>query len=474
MFAIILNSKLRGIFIHSLLLFMEVTRNQKNITLKRVLGLGSSVLLVSGIMIGTGIFKKIAPMAASGLSSNAIIVAWIVAGVITVFGALSVSGLATLTSESGGEYEYLRIIFGNFTGFIFGWSCFTIIGSASVAAMSYLFTQSLNAIFNCSFLNVDLHIKIIACVVIMLLTWLNCLGTKKSTQLNNVLTFLKIAGLLFIIIGGLFIFKSDTPEAEQVVVHKDFSVSKYTSLFFGVMLSAFWAYDGWLSVAFISGEIKNPKKNVPIAIVAGISIVMILYVLINMAYLKVLPLSKLAAIGNNEIAASEISKMMFGYYGNFLISFLILISALGSLNGIVITYSRMYYKMSLDGLFFAKASLIHSRYQTPYMALIYAMVISCLMVFSGTFDTLTDMIVFAGFLFYAMLAYGLIRMKKKGLVKVGRIGYPYVPIIFILFSLALMINTFIDQPKQTCFGILLMLSGVPFYYFFIKRNKRVD
>ncbi len=451
---------------------MSIVSDKKAIILKRVLGLSSSVLLVVGIMIGTGIFKKVAPMASSGLSQGAIIAAWIVAGIVTILGALSVSGLATLTTESGGEYEYIRIIFGNFIAFIFGWTCFTIIGSASVAAMSYLFTQSLNAIFNCSFLNVDLHIKIIACFVIMFLTWLNCMGTQKSTQLNNVLTFLKIAGLLFIIIGGLFVFKSDPPQMEQVTVHKDLSVSKYISLFFGIMLSAFWAYDGWLSVAFISGEIKNPQKNVPIAIVTGISIVMVLYVLINMAYLKVLPLHKLAAIGNNEIAASEISKMMFGYYGNFLISFLILVSALGSLNGIVITYSRMYYKMSLDGLFFAKASIIHSRYQTPYMALIYAMVISCLLVFSGTFDTLTDMIVFAGFLFYAMLAYGLIRMKKKGLLKVGRIGYPFVPIIFILFSLVLMVNTFIDQPKQTCFGILLMLSGIPFYYFFKKRNKK--
>ena len=451
---------------------MSIVSDKKAIILKRVLGLSSSVLLVVGIMIGTGIFKKVAPMASSGLSQGAIIAAWIVAGIVTILGALSVSGLATLTTESGGEYEYIRIIFGNFIAFIFGWTCFTIIGSASVAAMSYLFTQSLNAIFNCSFLNVDLHIKIIACFVIMFLTWLNCMGTQKSTQLNNVLTFLKIAGLLFIIIGGLFVFKSDPPQMEQVTVHKYLSVSKYISLFFGIMLSAFWAYDGWLSVAFISGEIKNPQKNVPIAIVTGISIVMVLYVLINMAYLKVLPLHKLAAIGNNEIAASEISKMMFGYYGNFLISFLILVSALGSLNGIVITYSRMYYKMSLDGLFFAKASIIHSRYQTPYMALIYAMVISCLLVFSGTFDTLTDMIVFAGFLFYAMLAYGLIRMKKKGLLKVGRIGYPFVPIIFILFSLVLMVNTFIDQPKQTCFGILLMLSGIPFYYFFKKRNKK--
>ena len=178
---------------------MSNVSDKKTIILKRVLGLSSSVLLVAGIMIGTGIFKKVAPMAASGLSSGYIIAAWIVAGIVTILGALSVSGLASLTTESGGEYEYIRIIFGNFIAFIFGWTCFTIIGSASVAAMSYLFTQSLNSIFHTSFLVDDFNIKITACVVIILLTCLNCLGTKKSTLLNNTLTWFKIGGVLFLI-----------------------------------------------------------------------------------------------------------------------------------------------------------------------------------------------------------------------------------------------------------------------------------
>lgn len=442
------------------------------ITLKRVLGLSSSILLVAGIMIGTGIFKKIAPMAASGLSGNYIIAAWVVAGIVTMMGALSISGLAALTTESGGEYEYLRIIFGNFVAFIFGWSCFTIIGSASVAAMSYLFTQSLNAIFHTPFLASDINIKILACLVIVLLTALNCFGTKESTMLNNVLTYLKIAGVMFLIIGSFFFFNGGHAGKTSIEVHQEFSFSKITGVFFAAMLSAFWAYDGWLSVAFISGEIKNPRRNVPIAIVSGIFAVMVLYVLINIAFLKVLPLQTLANLKDNEIAASEMSKMVFGNAGNFLISLLILVSALGSLNGIVITYSRMYYKMSVDGMFFRKASVIHPRYETPFMALIYAMVVSCLLVFSGTFDTLTDMIVFAGFLFYAMLAWGLVLMKRKGLVDAKRIGYPYVPIVYIIFSLFLMVNTFIDQPRQTLFGVLLILSGVPFYFFFKYSNRK--
>ena len=448
---------------------MSNVSDKKSIILKRVLGLSSSILLVAGIMIGTGIFKKVAPMAASGLSSGYIIAAWIVAGIVTILGALSVSGLAALTTESGGEYEYIRIIFGNFIAFIFGWTCFTIIGSASVAAMSYLFTQSLNSIFHTQFLAADINIKITACLVIILLTWLNCLGTKKSALLNNILTWFKIGGVLVLIIGGLFFFKNTMPVTQSVPM-QHFSGFKLMSVFFAAMLSAFWAYDGWLSVAFISGEIKNPQKNVPVAIISGISLVMILYVLLNWAFIKVIPLNNLASLGDNQIAAAEMSNRLFGNSGNFLISLLILISALGSLNGIIITYSRMYYKMAVDGFFFTRAAAVHARYETPHMALVFAMIISCLLVFSGSFDTLTDMIVFAGFLFYALLAYGFILMKRKGTITSKSFGYPYVQIAYILFSLLLMANTCISQPKQTLFGVGLMLSGIPFYFYF-KRNK---
>jgi APA family basic amino acid/polyamine antiporter len=176
-------------------------------------------------------------------------------------------------------------------------------------------------------------------------------------------------------------------------------------------------------------------------------------------------------LNENQIAAAELSNELFGKSGNLLISLLILISALGSLNGIIITYSRMYYKMAIDGFFFSNATAVHSRYETPHIALLYAMVVSCILVFSGTFDTLTDMIVFSGFLFYALLAYGLIKMKRKGLITVKNIGYPYVPLIYILFSILLMVNTCINQPKQTFFGICLMMSGIPFYFYFKKRNK---
>jgi APA family basic amino acid/polyamine antiporter len=453
--------------------------------LQRVLGVTSGIMLVAGIMIGSGIFKKIAPMAAAGLSEQAIIAAWVVAGIVTMLGAFTISGLAELTTASGGEYEYLRIVFGNFTAFIFGWSSFTIIGSASIAAIAFIFTQSINELIPIAnpwaawshwsiggliFPFSNASIKCIACMMIVALTWVNYRGTKKGAILNNAVTYLKILGMVWlIVIGFYFAFSRESIHEAIVSTPLSFKTS-FLGAFFAAMLSAFWAYDGWLNVSFVSGEIKNPTKNVPIAIITGVSLVMILYVLVNVAFMKVLPLSRLSSLTENDIAASVMAEMVMGSKGALFITVLILLSTFGALNGLIITYARLYYKMAQDGFFFKQVGNAHPRFHTPHIALFYSMVISCLLVFSGTFDMLTDLIVFAGFLFYALLAFGLIYMKQKGRIKGRLIGYPVVPVLFIIFSLALLINTCIEQPKQTFFGVLLMLSGIPLYYFF-KRSR---
>jgi basic amino acid/polyamine antiporter, APA family len=458
--------------------------NKTAIPLSRVLGLTSGILLVAGIMIGSGIFKKIAPMSASGLNGNYIIAAWVLAGIVTIFGAFTGAGLATMTTESGGAYEYLRLVFGNFVSFLFGWSSFTIIGSASIAAIAVVFASSVNSLIplydplhhlkdisigHLVYPFSDSGIKIFAIITIILLTWVNVLGTKKGAILNNLVTYAKVAGIMILIIIGLFYTGS---KADIAITGKAIAGTGGISAFFAAMLSAFWAYDGWLNVAFISGEIKNPKKNVPLAIIAGISLVMLLYVLVNIAYIKVLSLHYLASLGENDIAATVMAGTFMGSSGTIMIAILIMLSTFGSLNGLIITYARLYYQMSKEGFFFTKAANVHPRFRTPYMALIYSMIISCALVFSGSFDLLTDMIVFAGFLFYALLAWGLILMKRKGRITVRLIGYPFVPIVFILFSIALLVNTVITQTWQTFSGILLMLGGVPFYYFFKRKGEK--
>lgn len=442
--------------------------NTKSTTLPRVLGLTSSLFMVVGIMIGTGIFKKITPMAQLGLSESAIIGAWIVAGVITMLGALSVSALTGLSEESGGQYEYIRIIYGKFIAFLFGWSCFTIIGSASAAAMSMLFVQSLKNLFPFPFFENAWVLKCLTCAIIVLLTLINIRSTKVSSRLINLLTVGKVLGVVMLIVGGLFLFNGNNTTAFSKTtpdVGNIFSNS-YMTVFFAAMLSAFWAYDGWLNVSFMSGEIKNAKRHVATAIVGGTLLVMCLYVLTNLAYLRVLPLEKFSQVKEGEIAASYVSDILFGPKGSVLLMSLILISALGSANGNIITYSRMYYKMASDGLFFNKVSNIHAKYQTPHIALWATMCMSCVMVFWGNFDQLTDMIVFAGFIFYGMLALGVILMKRKGRVEARRIGYPFVPVLFTLASAGLLINTLITQPWQSLAGVGLICTGLPFYFLF--------
>ncbi len=442
--------------------------------LPRILGLTSSVLMVVGIMIGTGIFKKIAPMSKLGLSEFSIIAAWIVAGIITMLGALSVSALTGLSDQSGGQYEYLRIIYGKFTAFIFGWSCFTIIGSASAAAMSLLFAQSLFALFPNADLGSPWVLKLNACLLILLLTLLNVRSTKKSAWLINLLTIGKIAGVLMLIIGGLMYNhtgQSSRPLVSDDSVFANLSVNNYIIAFFAAMLSAFWAYDGWLNVSFLSGEIKNPRRNIAWAIVGGTILVMVLYVFANISFLRVMDLQQFAVMGDTEIAARGVSDILFGKMGAVFLISLILISAVGSANGVVISYSRMYFKMAEDGVFFKSASRLHHRFKTPHVSIWISSVVSCLMVFWGNFDQLTDMIVFAGFIFYGMLSFGVVVMKRRGLIAAERMGYPFVPILFTLASAGLLFNTIVTQPLQTVAGIGLMCSGIPFYFYFKNKNK---
>ena len=459
--------------------------DESRISLSRALGLPTGILLVAGMMIGSGVFKKIIPMAQSGLSETWIIGAWVIAGIITMFGAFTLSGLATLTEESGGVYEYLRLSFGNFFAFLFGWTDFTIIGTASIAALGFIFSQTINVFIPIpnpfeSLATVSIGgfiypfassgIKLLSIVTIIILTWINIRGVEKGGFINNVITSAKIFGILLIIVLGLF-YPAPEPVADVESPILKINDSAFFAALFAAMLSAFWAYDGWSNVSFITGEIKNPKKNVPLAIIAGVSIAMFLYVLINYAYMHVLSLQELRAVSENSIGAVVVAESMMGNIGRTFITLLIMVSVFGSLNGIILAHSRIYYRMAQENFFFKKAGYVHPKFRTPYMSLLYTMIWSCILVISGTFDMLTDMVIFAGFLFYGLIAVALIKMKRKGLVHKKVIGYPMVPIVLILFSTALIYYTVAAQPYQSLIGLLLVLSGIPFYLFFKRRNK---
>ena len=467
---------------------MQKNEDPVHTSLRRVIGLPTAILLVAGLMIGSGAFKKIAPMTQSLMSEPYILLAWIVAGIITIFGAFTYSGLSNMTNETGGIYEYLRLIYGDFIAYLLGWTYFIIVGTGAIAALAYIFSQSVDALIhfpilfpslqNISIANFiypfsGLSIKLLAVSMIILLTWLNVRGISYAGRLNNIVTGAKILGILLLITAGVF-YAGDPSSMLQG--NKSFHILSGPALFsgfFGAMLSALWAYDGWANITFVTGEIKNPERNLPYAIIGGVGIAMLLYVLLNYIYMKVLPMEQLASIPENKIAAAVVSETLFGRAGASLIVVLIMTCTFGALNGCILTYPRISFRMAQEKVFFRKAALVHPVFKTPHMALIYSCIWSCVLVITGTFDQITNLVVFSTYLFFGLAAAGLIKMKVQKKITKKVIGYPVVPVIIILFCVVLVVNTLIVQARATLFGLLLMLSGVPLYFWFKKRKTSV-
>lgn len=464
----------------------QESSGNSNPSLRRVLGLTTAILLVAGNIIGTGVFKKIVPMAATGMSENQILLAWLAAGIVTLLGAFTMAGLAKMTMASGGLYEYMRLSFGRFAGFILGWTGFSISLSGSIAAIAFIFAQSVNAmvrlpdplhhlatfsIGNFIFPFASSGIKFVAIITIVFLTWYNYRGIKKGAGLNNIITGLKILGIILLIVAGLIAAGSgnDVVQRQTQAIH--LGTAGFFSAFFAAALSAFWAYDGFTNVTFITGEIKNPKRNLPTAIITGVCIVIVLYVLINYAYMQGASVKQLGSLGENQIAASFIAGKLMGKTGSALISLLIMLSAFGTLNVIIIFYARLYYRMAQENMFFRGVAKVHPVFRTPYISLIVSMTWSLVLVFSGTFDMLTDMSVFVSFIYYALLAAALIKMKTKKVIKDKIPGYPWAPFIFILFVIFLSVNTLVTKPELSITGIGLVAIGIPFYFYFKRRYK---
>jgi APA family basic amino acid/polyamine antiporter len=462
---------------------MQEQKDRSRIALKRVIGLPTSILIVAGIMIGSGVFKKIAPMSQSLMSEPYILLAWTSAGLISIFGAFTYSGLANLSNETGGLYEYIRLIYGNFTAYLFGWTYFMIVGSGSIAALAFVFSQSADALLhlpvllpslkNFSVAQVifpfrGLSIKILAATMILILTTINIRGVKNAGKLNNVITTAKILGILLLIVSGIFYTSAQPVKIQETNSAQALHGVALFSGFFGALLSALWAYDGWANITFVTGELKNPERNLPYAIIGGVGIATMLYVLLNWVYMSVLPVSELALIPEHKIAAAVVSETLFGRAGSTLIIVLILVCTFGALNGCIISYPRISFRMAQENVFFKKAAWVHPVFNTPYVALAFSGVWSCILVFTGSFDEITNLVVFSTYLFFGLAAAGLIRMKMQKRISKRVIGYPVIPVIIIIFSLALVINTLIVQPRASFLGLLLMFSGVPFYFWFRK------
>lgn len=458
-------------------------------SLLQVLGLGTAILLVAGNIIGSGVFKKIAPMSASLMNENLIIWAWIVAGIITMLGALSYASLASVTKEAGGQFQYFKNVFNDFTGFMFGWSFFSVISTASIASISYVFAESfvkfwhIPDFFNFSSEAVrffglsfseNFTVKFIAIMTLVSLTIYNILGVKGGGWLSNIVTAAKILGILILIVLGLSFAGSDHTPVDEVIKSDGIDAQSIFKLsaFFTAMLGAFWAYDGWVNITNMASEFKNPTKNVPRAIIFGTLLTMILYVLVNFAYLNVLSPAEFAAISNQQgsIAAVEVANVVMGSAGIVIISALIMISTFGATQGSTMSAARVYYQMSREGLFFKPFAQVNERFRTPHISLTGQMIWASILILSGTFDQLTDMLVFVAFLFYALGAVAVIKLKRSR-PDIKTYGYPFVPVLFILFCIFIIGNSIYSRPWESLIGLGLVSTGVPLYFYFRSKLK---
>ncbi len=426
--------------------------------LKRQLGLLDSTMINVGTMIGSGIFLVPALIAAQLQSPGPVLLVWIVGGIVSLLGALAIAELGAAMPEAGGQFVYLSRAYGPLWGFLYGWACFAVINPASIAAIAVGFATYLGW-----FVPLDpLGIQLVAVGSVVLLTGLNCLGVRHGAVFQNLLTFLKIAALGLLV--ALPFLQGGTPENDFRVLWPDRSFAELLPALGLAMVAVLWTYEGWIEITYVGSEVKRPERNLPRSIGLSLLLVTVLYVLVNAGLMWVLPLERMAAA---PLVAADAAAEVLGRNGTVLVVAAILVSTLGANNGIVLTSARIPFAMARQGLFFRWAARVGSRH-TPVPALVAQGVWTAILTFSGTYAQLATYVVFASFLFYALSAAAVIRLRvaEPAMRRPYRArGYPVTPVIFILFALGLVVSTVIQSPRDALIGFALVLSGVPAYAF---------
>ena len=465
--------------------------------LPKRIGFYSATSIVIGSIIGAGVFMKPSSMAAELGSPIWLALVWVIAGVFSLFGALIFAELGALMPLTGGVYVYFRKMFGDFIAFLYGWAAFSVINTAAVAAMSFVCaeyashlinvpqfnTETINSItFNVPFIGrilplENFGVKIIAILIVISLTALNYRSVNAGNRFQVLATAIKIfvmAALVF----GIF-FSGNGEFANFYTAENTKSGTALISSIVIAMTGAFFAYDGWINATFIAGEIKDPKKNVPRSLFTGVMTCIIIYVLINQAYLYVMPVEEIAS---SSLVASDAINKAWGRQGGNLIAALIVICTFGAINGNIMATSRVTYAMGKDRSFLPWAGKEHKKFVTPGNALWLHGIWTCLFIITGSFNMLADMFVFITWVAYLAGAVGLmmLRRKMKGMTAEYKVwGYPIVPVLFILFSAFYLTVTIVNDVQNyragtqpvvnSLLGLIITLSGVPIYFLYKKR-----
>jgi len=457
---------------------------------RREMGLLDSAFLVMGGVIGTGIFMTTGFIIGFVPSPWLVMLAWVLGGVITLTGALSFGELAAMYPQAGGQFVYLKEAYGDWSGFLFGWTFFWVIGSGGIAALAvglaeflgYFFPPVSNqaVLFRTEVAGLPYSLsagQLVAVGGILLLSGINYFGLKSGLLVQNLSVVLRVGSIAALVILGWAIGRKSGMDNWS---HFFRTGGAFDIKSFGLaLLAVLWTYDGWYSVNCTAGEVKKPEKTIPLSLLIGTSGVVLVYFLMNSVYLAALPLEKMSGVARiGELAATS----LFGPRVAGFVAAAITISTFGCLAATILYGPRVYYAMAESGLFFRSMSVIHPRFRVPGRAIIWQGVWASLLCLSGTYQTLYEYVVFALVLFFAATgaAVLVLRAKKSDLPRPYRTwGYPVVPLVFILINLAVFGNSLYSQPRESFLGLLIILAGVPAFLYWkrkipdkIYRNNR--
>jgi APA family basic amino acid/polyamine antiporter len=449
-------------------------------SLARRLGLTSAVMVVIGSIIGSGIFLTPQRIAAVVEIPGVMIGVWILTGLLTLAGALTNAEIASEITEAGGQYVFFRILYSELVAFLYGWTTFIVYQTGSISTVAVAFAKYFGYFVDLPHFSpeleawkmplignitpfADIGVKLVAVGAIVLVTTVNYFGVQFGGLMQNVFTMLKVLAIGGIIALAFAIGQGSVDHFFPLV-----GVPSSGSLLAAIgvaMVATLWSYDGWNSLTYLAGEVKEPQKNIPRALAIGTVAVIVIYVLTNLAYLYILPMSVMA---KSKLVAADTMESILGGYGGAVVSLAVMISTFGTVNGTTMTSARVYFAMAKDKVFFQKMQRVHPRYRTPSTSLLVQCAWGSILTFTGTFDQLFTYVIFAGWIFYALGAAGIFILRKKypNPNRPYRTpGYPIVPILFVVVATWFVVNTLVEQTADSMVGLVLLAAGVPFYLY---------
>ena len=449
--------------------------------LLRVLGGWDAAAIVVGTIIGSGIFLVPSIMASEVGSAPMVFLVFVVGGLLSLGGALTYAELGAAMPHAGGEYVFLREAYGPLWSFLYGWMLFWVGKSGAIAALAtafFLYLANFWPVLEVTFFIVPLPLgaggaplevrygQILAMGLILGLGWLNYFGVKLGARVQTSVTALKIVLILTIVILAAVLGGGKAANLVSTVEH-----TGGLSGFFAALVAALWAYDGWNNMTMVSGEVREPHRNIPRALIFGVLAVMLIYLITNVAYFYALPA---AAVASSNRVASEAAAQFLGDSGRDAVAAAAMISIFAALNGSLLSGARVPYAMARDKFFFAALGRVHDRYLTPHVALLAQSTWAALLVLSGRYEQLFTLVIFAAWIFYGMTAASVfvLRSKRPDMERPYRtLGYPIVPALFVFMAGSLVVMTLFKSPRESLMGLLLIVLGIPFYQFWKKRAE---